>query len=189
MGLAQDTFSPAVTLAEAKGHLRIDGTEDDADVTRFIAAATQYVEAETRTALVMAEYRLTLDGFPAGRAIQLPRPPLVSVGVVRYRDTAGQDQILASTVYTVDDVTRPARIVLKPGQSWPATDGSANCVRIDYLAGHTTVDKVPALLKSAVLLMVGHLFENREAATDRRIGTVPLAVESIIAMHAFPEAI
>jgi hypothetical protein len=37
--------SPLVTLAEAKVHLRIPGTDSDADVTKKLAAAEEYVFA------------------------------------------------------------------------------------------------------------------------------------------------
>jgi len=190
MGLQQvNPTAAAVTLDEAKAHLRIDGDSDDADLSRFIVAATDYIEQETRTSLLAQQFVQTFDAFPAGRVIQLLRPPLASVEAVKYLDADGTEQTLSDELYRVDIVSRPGRIVLSFGASWPATASEANAVRVEFTAGHGNVSQVPPLLKQAVLLMVGHMFENREAAIDRRIDTVPLAVESIVRLFEFPEAV
>lgn len=49
--------------------------------------------------------------------------------------------------------------------------------------------QIPQLIKQAILLIVGHWFENREAAGPLTIKTIPLAVESIVAQFAKPEAV
>lgn len=49
--------------------------------------------------------------------------------------------------------------------------------------------QVPQLVKQAILLIVGHWYENREAAGPLTIKTIPLAVESIVAQFAAPEAV
>ncbi|MEM6560035.1 MAG: head-tail connector protein [Planctomycetota bacterium] len=185
MGLIRTSQPDAiVTVTDVKDHLRIDGTEDDRTLPTFIAAATEYVEGETGQALAEADYTLTLDSFPIERSIPLPRPPLKRVNAVTYTDTDGQTQTLPAAAYTVDDANRPGRLVLKPGHAWPTTTGEANSVRVDFTAGPETL---PFLLRQAVLLMTGHFFEFREAAGDRRVTTVPLAVESICDQHRFTE--
>jgi uncharacterized phiE125 gp8 family phage protein len=106
-----------------------------------------------------------------------------------YRDAAGELQTLDSAAYTVDTVTRPGRIVLKPTASWPETSGEANAAEVRFTAGYGTAADVPQILKQCVLLMLGSMFEHREAAIDRRIDVVPLAVESIVSQHQFLEAV
>lgn len=192
MGLKPLTSSTAaVTLAEAKLHLRIepDFTGHDATLTTFALAATQWVENETRQQLVSRDFLLTLDSFPACGVIKLPRVPLASVASVQYRDAAGALQTLATSAYTVDDVTRPGRIVLALGSSWPTTSAMANAVEVRFTTGYGTAVDVPQILKQCVLLMLGSMFENREGAIDRRIDVVPLAVESIVSQHQFVEAV
>lgn len=192
MGLQTLSASdPPVTLEEAKAHLRIDGTADDATLAAIIAAATQYVEQQTRQALTSTTFRLSLDTFPQDREIQLPRPPLQSVEAIKYTDATSQEQTLDPATYTVDTATKPGRIVLKPGQTWPSTDGSAASVRVEFTAGYGTGDDVPMLLRQAIKLTAGAWMELREGATDRRYDSlpVPFAVESIVAMFAFPEVI
>jgi len=46
------------------------------------------------------------------------------------------------------------------------------------------IDPVPAPIKHAALLMVGHFYENREAVPDFRAATVlPLGVEALVAPY------
>jgi uncharacterized phage protein (predicted DNA packaging) len=45
---------------------------------------------------------------------------------------------------------------------------------------------VPQLLQQGILLMLGHLYENREAATDRTISEVPLAIQRIVLQYINP---
>lgn len=53
-----------VSLAEAKLHLRVDFTDDDALITSLIAAARMAAENICRRAFVTQKWELTLDGFP-----------------------------------------------------------------------------------------------------------------------------
>jgi uncharacterized phiE125 gp8 family phage protein len=183
-----------ITLDEARLHLlHDDGTADDHDddtlIESLIIAATEYVEKRTRQVFITRTFQLTLDSFPSCRTITLPRPPLVSVTSIVYTDAAGDQQTLSASVYTVDVATRPGRIVLKSGQGWPQTTDDANAVTITFSAGYGDADAVPELLKAAIKLLVGHWFENREAATEGALSPAPMAVESIITMNAFPEVV
>ena len=49
--------------------------------------------------------------------------------------------------------------------------------------------EAPALLKQAVLMLVGHWHANREATSDRRVNEVPLAVRNILDLHRQWEAV
>lgn len=181
------TSLPPVTLDEVKAYLRIDGNDDDSVLLALIDAATEWVEEQTRQTLQLSESTQTIDGFPTNGVIVLPAMPLRSVNYVWYFNETGDQQLVPSNSYTVDITTKPGRIVLKPSRTWPTTDGSAASVWIEYTAGYSTAASVPATLRQAIKFMVGHWFEHREAATDRRIDKVPLAVESILQQHTFIE--
>lgn len=215
MGLqALTTSINPVLLADVKAHLRIGDTNDDVTLAAFLGAAFEYVETETRQQLCTRQYLLTYDGFPGERCfpfwhdqadngvaaypdrrgrewrtIKLPKPPLQSVQSLAYTDAGGNPQTLDPATYTVDPTAMPGRIVLKPGQSWPQTEGSANCVRITYTAGYSAdAANVPTILRQGILLLVGHYYENREGAIDRRIDCIPLGVESILNQNMYPTA-
>src|SRR5690554_6904374 len=110
-----------VTLVEAKTHLRVDATDEDALISSLIASAREHVEAFQLRALVTQTWRLSLDRFPRGRVIRLPRPPLQSVTSITYTDPGGAQQTLSNTLYDVDTDSEPGRIVLKDDADWPDT--------------------------------------------------------------------
>jgi hypothetical protein len=63
----QVTSAPAVepvSLAEAKAHLRVDVSDDDALITALIIAARQHAETITRRALVTQSWKGVFDQFP-----------------------------------------------------------------------------------------------------------------------------
>lgn len=178
---------PPVSLADAKAHLRIDGNELDAALSPLIPAALGWVEAETRLSITPASFRLYLDGFPQDRTITLPRPPLCEVQAVRFIYT-GIEQELDPATYTPDPSgSKPGRIVLNAGASWPPADDTPGSVRVEFTAGYGA--SIPPVLKVAVLMMAGHFLESPQAAIDRRVDVVPLGVESIVNQFMFPEAV
>lgn len=83
-----------VTVAEARAHLYVGHSDDDAIIGAFIAAAREDCEHRTQRALVTQTWERTLDGFPA--AISLPMAPLASVTSVKYIDGDGNEQTLCS---------------------------------------------------------------------------------------------
>ena len=74
----------------------------------------------------------------------------------------GFGQTIDASNYTVDDKSRDGWVVPVAGFAWPPTLAAINVVTVRFRAGNATV---PAPLKHAVLLLAGHLYENREAVT------------------------
>lgn len=183
-----------VSLADAKAHLRVDISDDDALIGAMISAARQEAEAACRRALVTQQWKLMLDRFPApnmnvssatwygpqwgtspgplttlapegktGYEIILPQPPLVSVESVKYIDTDGNQQTLASTDYKLDTATEPARLVPAYGKTWPATRNEINAVEVSFTCGYGNAAAVPAAIKAWIKLRIGAMYENRES--------------------------
>jgi uncharacterized phiE125 gp8 family phage protein len=178
------TSAPPVTLADVKAHLRVDGDALDAVLSPLIEAATDFVERETRQTLRPTTFRLYVDGFPDERELTLPRLPLASVESVRYV-ADGTERTLHPIAYTVDPSgSKPGRLSLNYDQNWPVADPVANSVIVSFTAGYS--GDCPATLKTLIAMVAGHYLEHPEAAVDRRIDAVPLAVESIVNLHAFP---
>lgn len=186
------TVEPAeepVSLAEAKKHLRVDTSDDDTLVEGRIQTAREFVEGFTSRALITQTWKRELDDWPCADEIALPRPPLVSVASVMYVDSAGVSSTFAATNYDVDKVSEPGRIVLGYGKSWPtATLRPMSPIAVTYVAGYGAAAAVPQWVKQAMLLLVGHWYENREATiTGAGVlsNAVPFAVESLLLMHRF----
>lgn len=165
-------FEP-VTLAEAKLHLRVDHTDDDTLITELIKAARVFVEKFTARALVEQTWELVIDAFPTNE-ILIPLPPLISVTSIKYDDLDGAEQTLPGTEYSVDTVSQPGWVV-PVTTGWPSSVfNGINSVRIQYAAGYASAnspptDNVPSSLKSAILLQIGNLYQNRESQV---VGTV-----------------
>lgn len=169
-----------VTPGEAKLHLRVDGTDDDALITALIVAAREAAEHITGRALMPQTLELALDAFyefnrdhPGRHAYRviLPRPPVASITSVKYVDTTGTLQTLDPSAYVLDDYSEPARLVPAYGTCWPATRCQENAVLIQYEAGYADAASVPQQIKSWMLLRIGMLYENREGI----VAGVPLA--------------
>jgi len=120
MGLIR-TGNPAaepVTLAEAKAHLRVDSSDEDALIAAMISAAREAAEHETGRTFVSTPWRLTLDQFPT--SIALPMPRVTAVTQIHYVDGDGITQALNPAGYQlIADSEYEAWIEPAYGYSWP----------------------------------------------------------------------
>lgn len=176
-----------VTLAEAKAHLRVLGSAEDALIAALVASATQHIEGRQGVlgrALVTQTWDLYLDGFPRYRAgrIELPLPPLQSVTSVKYTDAAGVEQTVAPSAYMVDTMHPVGRVRPVYQTFWPVPRLDEGSVRVRFVAGYGGAAAVPQPLKQAILLLAGHWWLNREAVGQA--GTpVAFAVEALLAPY------
>lgn len=165
-----------ITLEQAKEHLRIepDANEEDGLIESFIAAATEFVSGRngyTGRVLVQQDWRVYFSEFSL-RGLEVPFPPLIRVNSITYLDSSGNEQTLSNSVYIVTK-TEPAFVKLKSGQSWPEVLNQPDSITIHFTAGYATLDAnspiteytsgIPASIKAAMLLVIGDLYQNREA--------------------------
>lgn len=160
--------SLAVSLVEAKSHVKKEVADDDALVTAMITAATEMAEQYTGRAIMPQTYALTLDAFPT--ALELTRTPVASVTSVTYTDTAGAVQTLSSSLYTLDsaDDNGPSYVVPAYGETWPDTREQINAVTCTFVAGYANAAAVPEGIKQYIKLMIGTMDANRESQSDRQ---------------------
>lgn len=157
-----------VTLIEAKLHLRIDSTDEDALIGAMLFAASEVAEQKTGRALMPQTWELSLDDFPA--SFVLTRVPVASVTSIKYTNTAGVVATLDAGQYTLnagDDFTS-ATVTPAYGVVWPATRGDVGNVKVRYVAGYEDEDSVPESIKSWIKLQVGAMYENRAAFADKQ---------------------
>ena len=86
-----------VSISDAKTHLRIDLSDDDALLGAYITAARQKYEELTWRALRTQTLGQRLALWPSCDHIALRRPPLQSVTSVTYTDSDGNAGTLASS--------------------------------------------------------------------------------------------
>lgn len=153
--------------------------EQGAHVLALIAAATEQVETYTGRALINRTLAYTLDAFPCG-LLELPRPPLSSISEIRYLDENGDQQILDDALYRVSTTREPGVVEPAYGESWPATRAVIDAVEIEYVAGYgAAAADVPAVLRQALVMMVGEWLEFREGLV---IGTIAEEIPHAIKM-------
>jgi len=160
------TSAPLVeplTLAQAKAHLRVDGSDEDTLITALIGVAREACEDRTEQTLVETAWRYTTTHLPHC-GLRLMMGPVLSVQSVAYIDTNGQTQTLASDQWRLaDDWLLPAY-----GVVWPLTLCQPAAVTVAYKCGFgSTAASVPGPLVAWMKLAIGDLFENRTANADK----------------------
>lgn len=180
-----------ISLAEAKAHCRVFIDDDDGLLAGYILAARSHLEGETRRAFLTQTWELTLDyGWPRERVcgvvrprIVLPRPPVQSVASIKYIDSSGADQTLAADRYKLAKAgTGEWFIEPAYGVTWPSVRNEMAAITVRFVAGYggATTGNLPEPLRQAMLLLVGHFNENREAVAAGTLTELPLAVASLV---------
>lgn len=171
-----------VSLAEAKQHLRVDHDADDTLIMRLIATARVDCENTARRCFVTQTRELVFESWPTSPGFRLPMPPLQSIESITYKDQDGATQTYPASSYFVYPNIEPGSVVLKLNASWPSVQlAPGPAITCRYVAGYGLAVAVPEHYKSAMLLMIGHLYENREAVITGTVATaLPLAVESLL---------
>lgn len=167
--------APAVeplTIAEAKLHCRVDGSDEDALITALIVAAREQAEHETGRALVTQTWELVHDEFP--EAFVLRRAPIQSVTSIKYLDDAtGAEQTLDPADYLLDKDSEPGYVVPAYGKAWPATWPVPNAVRVRYVCGYGLAAAVPVAIKQWMLLAIGTMYAQRETMIAGQVASLP----------------
>lgn len=134
-----------VTVAEVKAYLRIDQDEENEVIESLIKSAREVLEQYTLRAFLRQTWELILDR--PGRYVYLPRPPIIEVQEVEI-----DGKTLEPEQYEL--LGRDA-LVLKAGPG-------AN-LRVRYVSGYgDELESVPAAIRQATIMLVGHMYENRE---------------------------
>jgi uncharacterized phiE125 gp8 family phage protein len=159
-----------VTLTEAINHLRVPQYEFDTEINAMIVATRQYVENYLNQSLISQTWIKFLDKWPSNGIIKLHKGPVISVQNINYLDTDQENQVLDETAYTTDIISQPALIKVN---EMPELSNDYNPIMIHFTAGYgSRVTDIPKSLKHAILLLLGHFFENRG---DEGIKTPPPA--------------
>ena len=149
-------------------------------VEALITAARQHAELFTGRALALATYELRLDDFADFMPL---RGPVREIESIQYVDVDGELQELGVDVYVLDDDPDAPGVRLAYGESWPTVRSEKNAVRIRFVAGYTDespADPLPKPIVLAILLMVCHLYENRQDVTDRQQYEMPRGSETYL---------
>jgi len=156
--------------------------QEDTYISSLITVARETCENITNRALATQTLELSLDEFPSG-SIRLPRPPLVSVTSIYYKDSAGTNTEWANTNYIVDTTKEPGEVVRAYGIDYPVfVEYPTGAIKITYTAGYNTSTNIcPLSIKQAILILISHFYENREEfIVGQTITKVPRAVDDLL---------
>lgn len=189
-----DPEEEPVTLEEARLHLRIDADgnsppahPDDTLIGWLIQAGREQAEDYTGRTIAKRTVEQALDQFPCDE-IKVETLPIRSITSITYRDSEGDAQVVADEDYVLDDYKADQNWILPAdGSSWPTTRSVINAVKIRMEAGYdapgdvVVVKPLPARIKAAILLTVGHYYENREdVVVGKTVVELPMGSKSLL---------
>ncbi|MAE92977.1 MAG: hypothetical protein CMI67_25945 [Pelagibaca sp.] len=166
-------------LDACKAHLRVTRDSENELIAALRDAAIEYVERfcglklGPQTGLTWRAERLPQS---SSVGVDLAVRPIAEISSIVWRDAGG-----ASVTGDASDLRVTEAGVLRPaiGKVWPS--GIAGDVVVTFSAGYASGEAPPSLL-SAVKLMLGHLFMNREAVVSTGVaGEVPFGVAAMCA--------
>ncbi|WIY53667.1 head-tail connector protein [Devosia sp. YIM 151766] len=170
-----------VSLAEAKAFLKVDGNDEDALIETLIGAARLHVESVTGKALLAQSWRVVLDDWPPGGVVKLPMSPLIAVtNIAAIDDNGGSHDIDLGQFRS-----EPDRLILPRVVAGMPTMQHRQGIEIDYDAGYgSEPEDVPADLRQALLGLVAHWHEHRDAVIVAGSGAiVPSGFERMVASY------
>jgi uncharacterized phiE125 gp8 family phage protein len=187
-----------ITLAQARSHLRLDTygspeTHPDDDMIEdvYIPAARRICEEISGRSFAPQVFEMSTGQFPTNyvafsrNGIALKMGPVRGVTSVIYNDGT-QDVTLDASAYVVDPYTDGGYLFPTYGTPWPAAGYLPNAVRVRFAAGYDAPGgspsefPLPAEYRLAMLLALGHVYENRENSTTFDLREIPLGINALL---------
>lgn len=204
------TYTDLISVVTAKNFLRVTHTTDDTLIENLITAAIQVAENYTNSRFLETQYTMFMEtwddvyvsnhyttslsngtylttggyvGKDGLKQIVLPYAPLDSITHVKYYDSSNTQQTWTeNTDYSVHTfINQKGFIEVMDGITYPTLYDRANAIEIKFKAGYGTGDKVPEAIKSAILLILGFMYEKREDSVSR----LPKASEYLLDPYRF----
>jgi uncharacterized phiE125 gp8 family phage protein len=171
-----------VTLDEANAQGRIAG--DDAMVAGLISAAVDMIDGDglLGRAMISQTWAQWVPQSPG--YVRLLMGPFRSLVSVEYYNAAGDLLTADLSDFEIRLSGDFVYVAPKDNAAWPAADDRLDAIKITYVAGFgDSAADVPQSIRHAILMLVAHWYNHREASTDLTLRDVPFAVESLLNRH------
>lgn len=162
MNLKQLTYpsGTVITLAEAKDQCRVTSTDEDALIMDCIKAATGLIEGYTGVFLQSSTFVAYFDEAIKYEPLCIDRFPITAISSVKYLDSNGDEQTIATTDYFTSITGSPAKIRIT---SIPTVqDYAFDTFRVYFTAGYTNRDEIPMELIQWVKIYTAHYYQSRQ---------------------------
>jgi uncharacterized phiE125 gp8 family phage protein len=170
-----------VSVDDVKLSQRVLHSVEDTLIQRAIKAAMLYLERENQIAILGRKLKISLPAWPA--ELELPAPPL------RYTSTPASAVTVSRLVEGSVTASPGLYHVVKGDQVWSIVRNSADlptdideddpaAFQVTFDVGYATAAAIPEDIQSAIILLAGHFYQNREAVIiEPRVITVPRNLE------------
>lgn len=178
-----------VSIEEAVRHCRADGVVEDLPlIESLIKAATQHLDGWSGVlgrCLINQQWRVSFRDWDRC-GFRLPFPD-VSAVVMVYSDADNAEQTVNSALYEVLPDAMGTVLRFRDAFTAPLVyDDRSDAVRVTLTAGYgTAATSVPEPLRQAILLLVAHWYQHREAVSVDDVGPLPIAVDRLIEPYRF----
>lgn len=174
-----------VTLNELKEQIGIADHEADYDslLTARITEAREWLEGHLSRKLISQTIEAVMDDFLIG-PIECPTANVISVSSVKYYSPEGVDTTVLPSNYTTDNYGIRHWLIPALNYDWPETNCAANNVRIRWVVGYGAKEDVPAVIKEALKMIVGHWHHYQGSIESGiTISRIPLAILDMVSHH------
>lgn len=193
----EDATEEPITLDEAKAHvgLPLSYTEEDERIQVIIKASRYAIEHYLGRVLGEQTWELGLREWPVP-PLEFPRPPLIEMLSCKYACADGETRVAFDKTASpavpwpqvnVDNSGDPGELWLTLNGWWPIEMLATGFpIHIQYTCG---LVEVPENIKQAMLLMISHLNENREAVTllNTPPQELPFGVKALLSVNLYQE--
>lgn len=173
-----------ISLAEAKAQMRVEGGDEDSIIQRLIDAAVAFVDVQGVLGFAMITQTWAEWLGPNQSTVYLSLGPVQSVSSIKYYDIDGNLQTATLADFNIFGTPNRITIAPKTNKAWPITQTRDDAIKIEYVIGYgSTSAAVPQTVRHALLMLVSHWYENREASSEKQMANLPYGFAEMIGIE------
>ena len=149
----------AVSLDEAKKHLRVSGTSQDSEIELLIEASTEKLERDINRGIMSTTWQQAMPSFPSdGGMISLMMGMDTAVSSITYVDSDGVTQTLDASRWSYSNAR--GGVFSEDSEGWPevSQETKSDKVFVNFVCGVPDATCVPRIMKQAILLETGRAY-------------------------------